>query len=246
MENIDINTQILVQGFSAFAGAFFAFLFLRLSEFFSKLYQRQVQHYNSLVILETQLNEIGGIIHDNIYVLPNFIRVITSGNVYFNNLRPIPIDKSHYVNLYDLTILNELFTYNYQVRKINDDMETANLGYQDIKNALIEKNITLADYKINTDSIAINLKQIEIFLAELETTTVKLLARIRVQMRYDKPLGTKIQALFIHSHGAKLKKEEIEKEAKKLNKEIEETKTQSQKEIDEVLKKHNMKNKPSF
>lgn len=235
-----ITSSLLIQGFSAFAGAFFAFLFLRLGAFFSKLYQRQVQHYNSLVILETQLNEIGGIIHDNLYVLPNFIRVITSGNVYFNNLRPIPIDRSHYVNLYDLTILNELFSYNYQVRKINDDMETAYLGYQDIKNALIEKNITPTDYKINSDSIALNLKQIEIFLAELEITTVKLLARIRVQMRYDKPLGTKLQALFIHSHGAKLKKEEIEKETIKLNKEIEETKTQSQKEIDEILKKYNV------
>jgi len=237
---MDFNNQILVQGFSAFSGAFFAFLFLRLSEFFSKLYQRQVQHYNSLVILETQLNEIGGIIHDNLYILPNFIKVITSGNVYFNNLRPIPIDKNHYTNLYDLIILNELFSYNYQVRKINDDMETACLGYQDIKNALIEKNITSADYLINSTSISTNLKQIEIFLTELEIATVKLLARIRVQMRYDKPLGTKLQFFFIHSYGAKLKKEEIEKEAKKLNKEIEETKTESQKEINEILKKYNV------
>jgi len=237
---MDFNNQILVQGFSAFSGAFFAFLFLRLSEFFSKLYQRQVQHYNSLVILETQLNEIGGIIHDNLYILPNFIKVITSGNVYFNNLRPIPIDKNHYTNLYDLIILNELFSYNYQVRKINDDMETACLGYQDIKNALIEKNITSADYLINSTSISTNLKQIEIFLTELEIATVKLLARIRVQMRYDKPLGTKSQSLFIYSYGAKIRKEEIEKETKKLNKEIEETKTESQKEIDEILKKYNV------
>jgi len=237
---MDFNNQILVQGFSAFSGAFFAFLFLRLSEFFSKLYQRQVQHYNSLVILETQLNEIGGIIHDNLYILPNFIKVITSGNVYFNNLRPIPIDKNHYTNLYDLIILNELFSYNYQVRKINDDMETACLGYQDIKNALIEKNITSADYLINSTSISTNLKQIEIFLTELEIATVKLLARIRVQMRYDKPLGTKLQSLFIYSYGAKIRKEEIEKETKKLNKEIEETKTESQKEIDEILKKYNV------
>lgn len=240
MDATNFNNQIVVQGFSAFAGAFFAFLFLRLGEFFSKLYHRQVQHYNSLVILATQLNEIGGIIHDNMYVLPNFIKVITSGNVYSNNLRSIPIDKSHYINLYDLTLMNELFSYNYQVRKINDDIETARSGYQDIKNALIEKNITLEDYIVNTTSIAINLKQIEVFLAELEITTVKLLARIRVQMRYDEPLGVKLQFLFIHSSGAKLKKEEIEKETNKLKKEIEKTETESQKEIDEILKKYNI------
>lgn len=239
MENFtNPNYELLIQGFSAFAGAFFAFLFLRIAEFLSKLYQRQVKHYNSLVILETQLNEIGGIIHDDLYILPNFIRVIKSGNVYYNNLRPIPIDKSHYESLFDLTILNELFTYYYQVRKLNDDMETASSGYQDIKNALIQKNITHQDYIVNTSILAENLKQIEIFLADLEERTVKLLARIRVQMKYDIPLGTRIMSVFIRSHGANLSEKEIKKEEEKLNKEIEETKTKSQKEIEEVLKKY--------
>lgn len=239
MENLTSPTQeLIMQGFSAFAGAFFAFLFIRIAEFLSKLYQRQVKHYNSLVILETQLNEIGGIIHDDLYILPNFIRVIKSGNVYYNNLHPIPIDKSHYESLYDLTILNELFTYNYQVRKLNNDMETASSGYQDIKNALIQKNITHQDYTVNTNILAENLKQIEIFLADLEERTVKLLVRIRVQMRYDKPLGTRIMGWFIRSHGANLSEKEIKKEEDKLNKEIEETKTKSQKEIEEILKKY--------
>ncbi len=232
------NYELTIQGFSAFAGAFFAFLFLRLAEFLSKLYQRQVKHYNSLVILETQLNEIGGIIHDNLYILPNFIRVIKSGDVYFNNLRPIPIDKTHYENLYDLTILNELFTYNYQVRKLNDDMETASVGYQDIKNALIQKNITHQDYIVNANILAENLKQIEMFLSDLEERTVKLLARIRVQMKYDKPLGTRIMSVFIRSYGASLNEKEIKKEEEKLDQEIKETKTKSQKEIEEVLKKY--------
>lgn len=246
MDITDFNNQILVQGFSAFAGAFFAFLFLRLAEFLSKLYQRQVKHYNSLVLLETQLNENSGIIHDNLYILPNFIRVISSGNIYFNNLRSISIYREHYENLYDLDLLNELFTYYYQVRKINDDMSTAYLGYQDIKNALIERNINLADYKINVELMAVNLKQIEVFLTDLEERTIELLARIRVQMKYDMPLGTKLQLFLIRTHGADIKKGEIEKESKKLRKEIEETKTKSQEEIEEILKKHNLSNKPNL
>jgi len=156
--------------------------FLDWQNFCQSSTSRQVKHYNSLVILETQLNKIGGIIHDDLYILPNFIRVIKSGNVYYNNLRPILIDKSHYESLYDLTILNELFTYNYQVRKLNDDMETASSGYQDIKNALIQKNITHQDYIVNTNILAENLKQIEIFLADLEERTVKLLARLKIQI----------------------------------------------------------------
>lgn len=39
---MNATTELLIQGFSAFAGAFFAFLFLRLAEFFSKIYQRRL------------------------------------------------------------------------------------------------------------------------------------------------------------------------------------------------------------
>ena len=61
-------------------------------------------------------------------------------------------------------------------------METASSGYQDIKNALIQKNITHQDYIVNTNILAENLKQIEIFLADLEERTVKLLARLKIQI----------------------------------------------------------------
>ncbi|MBU4397066.1 hypothetical protein KKC08_02795 [Patescibacteria group bacterium] len=212
--------RILTEGFGAFAGAFFAFLFLRLAEFLTKLYQREVKHYNSLVHLETQLNEIIGIIHDNLYILPNFIRVIKSGNIYFNNLQTIPIDKSHYDNLYNLELMNTLFSYQYQTRKLNDDIATATLGYTDIKNALIQKNLEKPDYIINAELMAKNLKHIEVFLAELQNETIDLLAKIRIQIAYDKPLGTKLQSFFIRSSSKKIKKKEIEKEKSKLLNEI--------------------------
>lgn len=235
---MNVINQLLIEGFSAFAGAFFAFLFLRLAEFLSKLYQRQVQHYNSLINLETQLNEIGGIIHDNLYILPNFIRVISSGNIYFNNLHQIPIDKSHYQNLYDLELLNELFSYNYQARKLNDDIRSASSGYSDIKNALIQKNINKQGYIVNAKLMSNNLRQIEIFLTEFENITVDLLAKVRIQVRYDRPLGTKMQHFFIRPSSKKIKKQEIEKEKERLLREIEETKTQSQKQIEKILKKY--------
>ena len=60
-------------------------------------------------------------------------------------------------------------------------------------------------------------------------------------MRKDKPLGTRVMELLIRPSSKKLKQAEIDKEFEKLNKEIEETKTQSQKEIEEVLKKYREK-----
>lgn len=127
---------------------------------------------------------------------------------------------------------------------MNDDMLTMTTGYSEIKNALIQKHTSMADYKVNTAILADNLKTHEMFMAELQQETVKLLARIRVQIKGDTPLGTKLQRLFIHPTEGKLDQKEIDKEMKKLNKEIEETKTKSQKQIEEVLKKYKKRLNP--
>lgn len=236
-----INDQLLIQGFGAFAGAFFAFLFLRLAEFLSKVYQRQVKHYNSLVVLETQLNELGGIIHDNIYLIPFFRNTITSGNIYFSKLRQLPIDRSHYENLHDIDLINDLFSFNYQLRKLNDDMDSLADGYTDIKNAYIQHHIQKQDYLINAQISAKLLTALEAFLGDTESRTIQLTAKVRLMLKKDVSLGTTIARWFIHTSGSSLKKVDIDREAEKLLKEIEETKTQSQKEIEEVLKKYRSK-----
>lgn len=240
---MDVNTELLIQGFSAFAGAFFAFVFLRLAEFFSKIYQRQVRHYNALVILETKLNELGGIIHDNIYLIPFFRKAITSGNIYFSKLRELPIDRSHYAELHDIDLINDLFSFNYQLRKLNDDIDSLTDGYADIKNAYIQHHIQKQDYLVNAQISAEHLTALEAFLGDMEDRTVQLMAKVRLMSKKDVPLGTKLARLFIHTSGADLSKQEVSKEATKLHKEIEETKTQSQKEIEEVIKKFREKQK---
>ncbi len=238
--------QLYIEGFSAFAGAFFAFLFLRLAEFLSKIYQRQVKHYNSLVILVTQLNELGGIIHDDLYLIPPFKKGITSGNIYFSKLRPLPIDRSHYENLYDIDLINDLFSFNYQLRKLNDDIDSLGEGYAEIKNAYIQHNIQRPDYLINAQITAELLTALEIFLKDMEERTVQLMAKVRLMSKKDMPLGTRIMQWFIKTSGSKIKKSEIESEAEKLHAEIEETKTASQKEINEAIKKYKLKKTPGL
>lgn len=231
---MDINT-LFSTGLSAFAGAFFAFLFVRLGEFLSKIYDRQVKHYNSLVNLEVQLNEIGGIIHDDLYILPPFMNTLKLGHIYFNNLHTLKIDKSHYQNLCNIPLLNELFSYNYQVRKINDDIETMSSGYQDIKNALIQKNITLEEYQINVNVLSTNLEAIRLFLLDLQEKTINLIARIRIHIEHDRPLGSKLMSPFISVVRYKLKEEDIKKEIKKLELEIEESTKKSSEDIKKIL-----------
>src|SRR3990167_8334475 len=229
------TSELLLNGFGAFAGAFFAFLFLRLGEFLTKVYERQVKHYNSLINLEVQLNEISGIIHDDLYILPPFIKTIKLGHVYFNNLHTLKIDRNHYENLCNLALLNELFSYNYQIRKINDDIETMSSGYHDIKNALIQRNITPQEYKVNADVLSENLEYIRLFLVNFQEKTINLIARIRIHIKHDQPLGARLMRPFISAVRYKLKEEDIKKETKMLKLEIEESVKKSSADIKKIL-----------
>lgn len=114
-------------------------------------------------------------------------------------------------------------------------------GYSDIKNAYIQHHIEKQDYLVNAQISAEHLIALEAFLGDMEDRTVQLMAKVRLMVKKDVPLGTKLARLFIHTSGIKLSEKEIVKEASKLQKEIEETKTQSQKEIEEVIKKFRKK-----
>lgn len=230
-----INKTLLSQTVSAFAGAFFAFLLLRLSDFLTGIYKREVMHFNSLVMLETQLNEIGTIVDDNLYVIQDFIGVISSGRIYFNNLRSIPIDKTHFEKLYDVSLMNELFSYQYEIRRINDDMKTLDKGYEDIKNAIIDRKNTPEGNKANTEMIIRKLKLFQIFMTKLYDKTLLLLSRVRVQLKKDIPLGTKFQQYLIRTKI--LKQKEVELELNILKAEIEASKIKSREEINELLSK---------
>lgn len=239
---MEIEKELLLQAFAAFAGAFFAYFFTRVADFFSRVYSRQVKHFNSLVRLETQLNEIIGIIDDNLYILPPYRTVLESGNVYYNNLHVIQVDKSHFDDLHDIDLLNALFEYQYEIRRNNDDIDTFTRGMLMLTEALLNKGITHDEYKANALLMAEKTKTIEVFHRRLLENTIHLQARVRLQLKLDTPLGTKLQRWFIHTAGddKKITKKMLKSERKKLDSELKKSREKSQKEIEKIRKENDL------
>lgn len=215
--------DFIAPGVGALAGAFFAFIFLKFAEFLSRIHQRKVKHYNSIVLLEIQLNEIIGRLSDNISAASDFIKIITSGKIYFGKLMLIPIDKSHYDNLYDVNLKNDLFSFYYKLRQLNIDIENINVGYTDIKNALIQQNIDDATYLENSKMFSTFLTKLKGHLNEISDSNKYLYSKVRILSKKDLPLSTKISRWFIRSSSPKIKKSEIDEEQKKLEDEINNT-----------------------
>lgn len=228
--------QLLIPGFGAFAGAFFVFIFLKLADFLTRVHERKVRHFNSLVLLETQLNELLGIIYDNAIAISFFIKTIKSGKIYFGKLKQVPIDRSHYNNLYDVTLKNDLFTYNYKLRQLNDDIDNLTSGYVDIKNALIQGNIDNKDYLENVKFFTNDfLEPLGKYLKGIDNQTIRLYVKVRIMLKRDLTIGTKIMRWLIRESGSKISKSETDEETKKLLDEIEKIKKRSQKEKDDIL-----------
>lgn len=231
------NSEFIIKGTEAFFGAFTAYLFVRIGEFFTRRYDRLIKHHNALVTLDIQLNELVGIINENLFSIKHFQKAILSGNIYWGELNQLPIDKSHLTSLYDITIINEVFRYFYNVRVLNEDISNLQRGYQELKSAYVQKQINITNYVQNAQLISENLSLYEKFLEHNLEMLKRLIARVRIQIKRDEPLGAKIMKLSYFSSGKYISEKDIDKELSALTKEIAEVSEKSRKEKDDILRR---------
>ncbi len=211
----------------AFAGAFFAFIFVRLGNALSNIYDRHVQNYNALVQLEHHLNDCLNIIGDNYYECDVYIKAIEGMNspdkihLIMSRLEPIPIKKELLSSLIHIDLVNDLFSLNQHVRKLNEDMISFNDGYELIKKSFIELRISPEQYVMNAKSAIGARNNLKSFLLSAKDEIVQLAAAIRILLR-DKPLLLSFVLFFAASHYDKeFKKKQAEEEVK-IKKEIDE------------------------
>ena len=237
--NSDKNFETLIGGF---AGAFFAFLFLRIGEALTKIYERQNRHYNALVILEGMCNRYLNVISNNIFVINDFTTLAQKALkenkpfIYFNVLHEFSLDKEITLNLSNLDLINDVFSFEMGIDKMNNSISATNRFYSEIKSAFVQKNIDFETYKINVGILVSKLLELEAFLLDLERENKVIVARARILMK-DKPLFTSL----IHIFSKKRYPNDIEnktlQEIKEIDKEIEQVRMASQTKIDNILQK---------
>ncbi len=111
--------------FSAFGGAFFAYIFVRLGELFNRISKREKLNLDTLVEVEYVLNDHLNRIGQNINILEALLVVVDTKSpvVNFMKIKPIPNDKSGLQDLKNLDFINDLFNYYVDLEKINEGFE---------------------------------------------------------------------------------------------------------------------------
>jgi hypothetical protein len=227
---------------AAFLGAFFAYLFTRLGALADRLFARRQKHRTGLVLIEKQGNEYQNFIGDNLFVINDYTKIAKrrlaekAPFLYFNELHELPIDKEVYLKLGNIDMVNELFNLEASVEKINSSVRSLNRFMSLIQDAFINKNIDLGTYFANVEVILFKFAEIAVFLNDLEKENKELIAKSRVLIRSNN------SSLYVFLLGRVLKKKITEKERKqfpkeldKLEKEIEETKSNDLTRIAKLL-----------
>ncbi len=240
---IEADNNFTNSASAAFLGAFLAFIFVRIGDFFKSYSDRTSKSYNALIKLEHTLNGLLTSLDDNVYIIEtfeniykNYIEKANNTHVFLwaNKLHPVTRIDELILELLNINLINELFALNIHLRKLNDSMDTINCAYIESKEALISKNIDAENYLTNLENVHKNLLDIKQFLLSYIEETVQALASVRVLAKQRPLIGSILRKLPGNKYGSNfntLRSEELIK----LRKEMETTKNDSQVKINKAL-----------
>jgi len=212
---------------AAFMGAFFAFLFVRLGEGLTLIYKRKSLSRNAMVRLQHHFNDCLNVLNDNIFVIDTFFRVFEgydanqqNQKVFANRLQMVPIEKALVVDLNNLDFVNEVFTLQVDLRKLNDSMDAANRMIEGATEAFVGGRIDLVTYVANIDRIRPQMKDLKKFLAATMDDVVNALASSNLLLKNEPILSTIIR-LSTPVHYSSSHKKHLPEEIAMIKKDIE-------------------------
>jgi hypothetical protein len=186
----------------AFSGALFAFLFVRLGEALKRLYERKEKNDTTLIRLQHYFNDCLNITGDNIFIADFILPLIDeqrlrSGDlpVLSNEFHEYPIERELIVGLTNVDFLNDVYTLNVELRKLNDSMATADRSYEQVTDAFLSKKIEPEMYIANLLHSRPRYAEIREYLLETKEDLVRLFATTTVLLRQAPFLVRVIRAL---------------------------------------------------
>lgn len=240
---IEADDKFTDSASAAFLGAFLAFIFVRLGDFFKSYSDRTTKNHSALIKLEHALNGLLTTLDDNIYVIEIFEKIYKAYTeseershvfIWANRLHPVAKLDELILELLNIDLINELFTLNIHLRKLNESMDTINGAYAESKDAMIGRRIEPENYLTNVKRIHKDLLDTKRFLSNSIEETTQALAAVRILAKKSPLMGYLLRRIAGHKYGKTFSVKRSE-EVLKLRNELETVKSESQQRIDEVL-----------
>jgi len=229
---IGVSSSYTKEIVSAFAGAFFAYLFIRFAEVFDSFRQRQKNNYNELVYLERLLNLYLTATDNNKNFSQDLSKGLKEGVLTLVILGAYDVRVESLMNLTDIKYLNKIFGLIITLKGANHDIELTTKWNDELRLALIQKNIDLPKYKEQCIVLSKNVDILAKFFDSLYEKIIDLIAENAVLMEKSQPLLTKLKGKKI----IKIMDEEIAKKRREFLVGLEANRQASLEEVEKLTK----------
>ncbi|RJQ29988.1 hypothetical protein C4571_00030 [Candidatus Parcubacteria bacterium] len=238
---IESSSEYVVGSTSAFMGAFFAFLFVRLGDTFNAFYQRQIKHYNALVKLELYLHNTMYLMEHNDFVANDYKSTFEEAR----NLKKIiinphefnlfPVAEELQLELFGKEVINMLLSFTFRLKSVNADLKSTIGFYSDLKQNCISRN-DIGTYLENIKVIEQRSEVIKTYFSGLREEGIKLICETRVQLK-RKPVMTSIVFAVMRMEYKPATDSELKKEKEKLLSEQATLKQEGQEKMHDLQEK---------
>ena len=230
-----LTPQTLSDGIIAFYGAFFAFIFIKFSDWLSSIRKSNTDHFNALVKIERLLNRMVYRLDRNVLLCQDDINALRSLKMLVFNLPPIPFSYELADDLKNIDFINDYFTFTVDIETLNNDLNTIVSMYDEIKSLFINKAVSHETYKDNATFAIMRVSEIIKFMENYKSEAIRTLAATRFLLKERKQRIFLIGALP-RKHYAKDIEKHLKAESTIVEKEIEITRRKSQEEINRINK----------
>jgi len=230
-----VTPQTVADGIVAFFGAFFAFLFIKLSERLSLIKKGNTNHFNALVDIDRLLNRTFSRLDTNILLLQDDINALRSKKLLVWNILPIPFKYDLADNLKNIDFINDYFALTLDIETLNNDLSTIKVTYDEIKQLYLNKQVSPEIYESNIPSTIKRVAKVIKFMESYKSNAIRLCAMARALLK-ERDQNIIFVGALPKKHYGKYFQEHTKNELTILEKEVEETKFRSQEEIDKINK----------
>jgi len=230
-----LTPQTLSNGIIAFFGAFFAFAFVKFSDWLSVIRKSNANHFNALVKIERLLNRIVSRLERSILLCRDDINALRSMKMLVWNLPPVPCSYELADDLKNIDFVNDYFSFTLDIETLNNDINTIISMYEEIKSLFINKTASPETYKDNVAFSIMRVSEIIKFMENYQSEATNLLAKARILLKERRRRIFLIGALPKRHFGKGFEKY-LKEELTILDKEIGITRLKSQEEIDRIKK----------
>ena len=187
---IDENIiEILKLLLPAFAGAFFAFLFLRFFDRGKEKRAKRRENIKALCRIELICNENYNFLNNSVYSIDQILKIFKEARernqspYSENRLDKITNDKKILLDLLNNNFVNDYFSYTIMIEKHNNDVESINHFHESMKMARLTGQITPENYMENMTRFEDNIKMFKNLVFDSMNMTEEIIAKCRVLLK---------------------------------------------------------------